>query len=265
MDNNISNDDEQKFIKIWSFLPKEVKDFFTNIAVSTTLAMNKVEKETFAQDAEAVYTGNKLQQDNSIAKDFLQKMKVGVRDEQYIKYFYEVLEKADTFIDKNDVTKLNEARAKFGMNDGGDNLFEYASTNHSKKITNENVEIVFKNSFTVKNQYEAFMGAPEIREYMLQVNGSGNPYYKIGEYTEYLEIIRTSVSTRQLKFFIPKNFGFNGNDYRFLNDFKDSKYVNFTDKYGKKHQYFIERFDSVETNDLYHIVKFNGNKIEVIW
>jgi len=260
--NNISNEDEKKFLKVWEYLPKDVKDFFNSIAISASLAMSNTEKEIFSQD-NGTNTGNYMQQNNSAAKDFLQNLKGGIRDEQYIKYFYEVLQKADNYIDSSDSKRLNEARMKYGMIDEGDNTFEFGQNNHKVREKDENVEIVFKNSYTVRNQYEVFMGAPEMRVYMLNVNGSVNRYYSLGEYAEYLEVIKTSNHNRKLRFFVPKNFGFDGKNFTMMDDFVDCKYVSFTNQNGMKFYYNVNNFVNIESNELYYILSFEGNKLDV--
>lgn len=101
-----------------------MKKFFNRILASLNLFMMRLgigmrdaEEEIFKADpnlAEKDIMNQLVQTQNPL----LRKMEQGIRDEKYVKDYYEILKKADTFMRNSTKEKIERSAMKYGMNIG---------------------------------------------------------------------------------------------------------------------------------------------------
>lgn len=247
--------------------PNEIKNALIGVLINASVGMSKVENNLLKNNDESGNTGDKLQI-NNIKSNLLASMQRGEMNEQYVQYYYQVLEKAEDFMMNSSKMDIKQALERNGMllTEDGNNKdihkFLNSNDNYNRvehKVSN-NIEVTIKNNVYLIDQFETNRNS---NSYGSTIKCTINTpvTYKIELYTETLKAAITSNNNRMLYFYIPLKYPIN----QLISDFKQIKDVMFTTNVGKKYFYNIKSFDSIKEESNYYIISFNAYVIQNLY
>ena len=218
-----------------------IKIFFYSLFFRISIALYNVNNEIFKLDLK-----NGKEQKKKHDNKLIQKLLDGIKDEKFVKDYYEILKKADKYMKEATPEKIAMSADKWGMNFGKKDkwgrryehlgFFDPSNKNYGKTLgealqqeveerkTKDDdypVEFMFDNfpidfGFTKINElkkneegYEALneYEKSKVKEFPLRVNRDDeNILNKIEQLTEHLHIKKVVNEKRILEFFIPKKY-----------------------------------------------------------
>ena len=285
--------DEGKKAEIVEYLknaPAEVKKFLSSMMIAGSLGLKKVDNELFNAQSDDARSGDMEMEKHS--NRFLDGLRKGQRNEQYVKYFYEVLRRADKFLYESSPDEIVAAMRKHNIyldaEDDQGNIHEHTGFYdqkhklHGKSLdevrlhemrgkttTDDNypVELMFNNKPTVLNFFEASQGlAKPQHDFPLKATRSNDVANKIEELTEFLHVKTLNIQNKILEFYIPNKFGLSkyAEGSYVYDELNSIEQIRFKDTYGMDHAYLITGFYKTSRMPNHDVVKYKATKIEQI-
>jgi hypothetical protein len=188
-------------------------------------------------------------------------MKRGEMNEQYVQYYYQILEKAEDFMQNTSKSDIKQALERNGMllteNGNNKDIHNYInSTDNYNKVEHKvssNLEVTVKNNVYLIDQFETKRTSDSYGS-TIKCKTNIPVTYKIELYTEVLKASIISNKNRILYFYVPYKYPIN----QLISDFKEIKDVTFTTNVGKKYSYDITSFSSIKEESNYYIISFNA-------
>lgn len=244
------------------------------------------------------YTSNIYDDSNKIIYRFIHRNKVienfykGLRDEKYNKYYYDILKKADKFMNESSTLKLKISADKYAKSFGNDNEEHFGFYDEKHKYFNktlkETINLELEDRRTKDDNYKLIKIFNENISNTLndidisdinnvQLNIKPKPFInvirdnediinKIEDITEILHVKHIGFEKVQLEFFIPLKFKINFVEEDSEIFFELSKINNIfvTDNYGEKYWYKINKFKKRIRHNIYEVWKFDADIMEVL-
>lgn len=272
-------------VKIVESLPDNVKNLIVSALLNSSVALKNTEQDFRAVDDISAKTKQEYRKSSN---RLLESMRRGEHNEQYVKYFYEVLKKADDLVYNSTPEQLKQLAEKYGMGENAQTQFNFLNETHLQKHGNKNVDTIRKdeikkrvttddnfpiekiitNKRNLKNVLEHASGSKGIYNYTIKIKRKNDIENKIEEISDYLHVKELGIENngRILEFFIPKKYELENLDKNtvLFSELKNVDYVSFADDYGQKYEYSIKSFYRISENGMYDVFKFKGVKIENI-
>lgn len=257
--------DNNNLIEYIKNAPNEIKNTLIGILINASVGMSKVENQLLKNNDETGNSGDKLQV-NNIKSNLLASMKRGEMNEQYVKHYYNILEKAEYFINNMNKGEILNTLEKNGMlltEDGhNSDFYRYLNSNSNynrNEIKNNNnpIEVTIKNNVYLKDQFDKSPG-PNSYNTTLKCNYKKLISNKIELYTEILKVHIENGNSRILDFYLLDEYPV----HQMLQDYKQLDSVTFTTNIGKKYSYIIKDYISEQKISGYSIISFKGYIIQ---
>lgn len=259
-------EDNNKLFEYIKNAPNEIKNALIGILLNTSIGLANVENSLLKNNDETGNTGNKIQI-NNIKNNLLATMKRGEMNEEYVQYYYKILEKAEDFMNTTSSSDIKLALEKNGMllTENGNNADihrylnnknDYNKTEH--KLSNNTIEVSLKNNVYLIDQYNT-NSTPDSYDSTIKCNTSTNVLNRIELYTDTLKVEVLPNNGRILNFYVPIKYPVD----QMTNDFNKIKQVSFTTNIGKKYSYNIKFIKNIKKEINYTIISFEGylNKV----
>jgi hypothetical protein len=247
--------------------PNEIKNALIGVLLNASVGLSKTENQLLKNNNETGNTGDKMQIKH-IKNNLLASMQRGEMNEEYVKYYYQVLEKAEDFMSTSNPSQIKSSLEKYGMliTENGNNAdihrFINTPNNYNKqelKSSNNPIEVSIKNKVYLKDQYNTNPG-PDSYETTLKCSYKHNIINKIELYADILKSEITSGNGRILKIFIPSHYPID----KMIGDFQSLNGLSFTTNFGKKYNYIVKTYKGLNNVDNYNIVSFDSYLIQTI-
>jgi hypothetical protein len=268
-------------LEFFKSLPKDIKNKIAQYMVAGAMSINSVEKKSLSATGDQAYTGDKMQH-NYIKNNLLAALKEGrvtKETEQYKRYFYDVLEKAEEYAQKMNPGQM-QLLVEHAM--GDDELSEQEKSILLKKIkTFDNsaptigeidrrkaesrttsdddfpLEFIVNNNKVETNSIQVTLyGAKPEYEYALKCSRDYDNEIYIEDYTDSLHVKSAPNNEKILEFFIPTyKIRFDETDPIF-NDMVSIKSVDFVNHVGVQFHYNIVGFYKIIRINQSTVIKF---------
>ncbi|MFW5847913.1 MAG: hypothetical protein ACOCVF_03255 [bacterium] len=249
--------DVNKILKQINEMPEQVRNYIYSAMISASLGMSKVEKQVLSSNPDETYSGDGVEEEQ-IQNKFLSGFKKGIKNEQYVKYFYQVLEKADQIITESDGMLLESLADKHGMNVNQKNKVKFNNNYNSNSRKSNDVEIHKTNIKHLKDIYN-----PRSSTYY-DIKAIGPDEVRLDKYIENVIVKYVGLASspnRYIEITInPKEF--NITDKKTFNLLTNLNYLYIKDKYGKPFFYSINTYQNQKIEVGKQILNFLGEKIE---
>jgi len=257
--------DNNKLIEYIKNAPNEIKNALIGVLVNASVGMSKVENNLLKNNDETGNSGDKMQI-NNIKSNLLASMKRGEMNEQYVKHYYNILEKAEFFMQNTSKSEIQSILENHGMllTEDGNNSDIYRYLNNSKSFnkreinnTTKPVEVTIKNNVFLKDQYDT---NPNSNSYNTTIKCSYDRFVnnRIELYTDTLKSHITNGNGRILDFYIMDEYPIE----QMISDFESLNGLSFVTNYGKKYSYIVKDIIGNNKQSNYIIVSFNGYVIQ---
>lgn len=248
--------------------PNEIKNALIGVLLNASIGLSKTENQLLKNNNETGNSGDNMQI-NNIKSNLLASMQRGEMNEQYVQYYYQILEKAEDFMTKSNPFEIKSALERSGMlltEDGNNSdihrFLNNPNTNYNKKeikTSNNQIEVSIKNNVFLKNPYDTNPG-PDSYETTLKCSYKNNIMNRIELYADTLKSEITSGNGRILKLFVPAHYPID----KMIGDFQSLNGLSFTTNVGKKYNYIVKSYKGLNNLDNYNIVSFDSYVIQNI-
>lgn len=280
-------------LKFVEALPDSVKNIVISALLNSAMATKNVEQDIRTVEVQPTYQNGRLQQQKQYRRQspqkLLESMRKGEYNDQYVDYYYEILQRADDLVLNSTPEQLRLLAERYGM--GGQATARYDLIERknrglygdktpqqvrreqvNRRVTEDDnfpIESMVSNKKHLQNVLDHAMGAKPIFKYSINVQRMFNTRYNIEHITDYVhvKILQSEYNGRLIEFYVPKNQGVKflpQQNPQIFEEFKNITGVSFTDDYGNVSHYRIHGFYKLSEHNGYDVVKFKANKIEVI-
>jgi hypothetical protein len=260
-------EDNNKLFEYIKNAPNEIKNALIGILLNASVGLAKTENKLLKNNDETANTGDKMQI-NNIKSNLLASMQRGEMNEEYVTYYYQVLEKAENFMNNSNPLEIKNSLKKYGMlltEDGNNSdIHRYLNnpSNYHKneiKTSNNQLEVSIKNNVFLKDPYNTNPG-PDSYETTLRCSYKFNVINRIELYADTVKVEIANNNTRIINIFVPNNYPIN----QMLSDFSKLDGLSFTSNIGKKYSYIVKSDPTVRNEGNYTILSYNAYVIQNI-
>jgi hypothetical protein len=260
-------EDNNKLFEYIKNAPNEIKNALIGVLLNASVGFSKTENQLLKNNNETANSGDKMQI-NNIKSNLLASMQRGEMNEEYVTYYYQVLEKAENFMNNSNPLEIKNSLEKYGMllteNGSNSDIHRFANNQNiynkkELKTSSNQVEVTIKNNVFLKNQYDTNPG-PDSYETTLKCSYRINVNNKIELYTDTVKVEISYNNSRILNMFIPNHYPIN----QMIEDFKYLNGLSFTTNFGKKYNYIVKSYIGLKNENNYHIVSFDAYVIQNI-
>lgn len=247
--------------------PNEIKNALIGVLINASVGLSKTENQLLKNNNETGNSGDKMQI-NNIKSNLLASMQRGEMNEEYVRYYYQILEKAEDFMTKSNPFEIKSSLEKYGMllTEDGNNVdihrFLNTPNNYNRtefKTSHNQIEVSIKNNVYLKDPYNTNPG-PDSYETTVKCSYKSNIMNRIELYADTVKSEITSGNSRILNVFIPSHYPID----KMINDFKSLNGLSFTTNIGKKYNYIVKNYSSIRKENNYNIISFDAYIIQTI-
>jgi hypothetical protein len=259
--------DNNKLFEYIKNAPNDIKNALIGVLLNASIGLSKTENTLLKNNNDTGNSGDKIQI-NNIKSNLLASMQRGEINEEYTKYYYQILEKAENFINNSNPFEIKGALERNGMllteNGNNSDIHRYLNnpnTYNKKeiKISNNQIEVTIKNNVFLKNPYDTNPG-PDSYETTLKCSYKMNVNNKIELYSDTIKVEITNGNSRILNIFIPNHYPIE----QMLNDFNKLDGLSFSSNIGKKYSYIVKSNSNLRKENNYNILSFDAYVIQNI-